>query len=238
MRQLETVTNLALDIAFPPACANCAEAGKWLCEDCFSLVEIFENQYCPFCVSPKIVSGGGTCDKCRKTKKLNGLFCATTYKNTIARGLIRRLKYPPALAACFAPVLSSFIITHFQLLNKKDFASYLWIAVPLHKKKLKRRGFNQAALIAKELARRLGGDFAENMLTKIRFTPSQVELNREEREQNIAGAFECANPEKVKERDILLVDDVFTTGATLEECAKVLRRAGAKMVWGVVIARE
>lgn len=238
MRQSETIKNLVLDVVFPPACVNCGDGEKWLCDDCCSLVEIFEIRYCPFCAAPKRVADGKTCQSCAKTKKLNGLFCATTYQNAIARTLIRQLKYPPHLATCLVPVLASFIITHLQLLNKNNFGDCLWIPVPIHKKKLKQRGFNQAALICKELARELGGDFMENALIKTRPTLSQTELNRAEREQNLAGAFACPYPAKIKGRDILVVDDVLTTGATMEECARILRQAGAQTVWGVVVARE
>jgi len=234
---LAQLKNLFLDILFPASCVSCGLAGVWLCEDCKSLVEIFEDQYCPFCSTPRIVPDGKTCQKCARTHRLNGLFCATSYKNKILQKIISQFKYEPKLARCLAPALASFIITHFQLLNKTGFEDYLWVPVPLHKKKLRWRGFNQAAEIAKELAAVLKGELNEGVLEKIKQTPDQVALGQKEREKNLVGAFQCKNPTIVRGRKILLVDDIFTTGATMEECARILKQAGAKEVWGVVVAR-
>jgi ComF family protein len=126
---------------------------------------------------------------------------------------------------------------HFKLLNKGDFGNSLWIPVPLHKKKLRWRGFNQSAEIARELSFTLGGQLHEDALEKIKETPDQVTLQQDERKENLLGAFQLKNPAFVRGKKILLVDDVFTTGATMEECAKVLKQAGAREVWGVAIAR-
>lgn len=228
---------MLIDILFPAFCLNCGREGAYICEDCASLVEIFENQYCPFCRIPKIVPDGKTCIKCRESKKLNGLFCATSYDNRLIRGLIQKFKYEPTLAKCLAKPLADFIITHFKLVNKGNFEECLWIAVPLHKKKLKQRGFNQAEELAKELSERLGGELSFDALIKTRQTDSQTDLPRQEREKNVGGAFSCVKPEAIRGKKIFLVDDVFTTGATMEECARVLRKAGAKEIWGVVVAR-
>lgn len=237
MISLSAVKNAFLDILFPASCVNCGAEGTYFCQDCASLVEIFEDQYCPFCRIPKIVPDGRTCVRCRKDKKLNGLFCATSYENKLVRKMLQLLKYKPSYAKCLAEPLVSFIITHFQLVNKIDFSKYLWIPVPLHKSRLKERGFNQAEELTKNLSENLGGRLASAALVKKRPTKDQVGLPREERKKNVEGAFSCVKPETVKGEKILLVDDVFTTGATMEECARALKRAGAKEVWGVTVAR-
>lgn len=237
MISLSAVKNAFLDIFFPASCVNCGAEGTYLCQDCASLVEIFEDQYCPFCRIPKKVPDGRTCARCRKDKKLNGLFCATSYENRLVRKMLQLLKYKPSYAKCLAGPLASFIITHFQLVNKIDFGEYLWIPVPLHKSRLKERGFNQAEELARELAKILGGELLAGALIKMRPTKPQVDLPRQEREKNIIGAFECVRPETVRGKKIFLVDDVLTTGITMEECARALKRAGAKEVWGVTVAR-
>lgn len=135
------------------------------------------------------------------------------------------------------------------------------IPVPLTKKKQKERGFNQSEEIAKELSQffypvrsftniditkylgtkisnRVKIPLLDNVLIKIKETRHQVELSRKEREENIKGAFWCKEPDKVKGKTIFLIDDVFTTGSTMEECARVLKQAGAKRIWGIVVARE
>lgn len=236
MISLSAVKNAFLDILFPAFCVNCGAEGAYLCRDCASLVEIFEDQYCPFCRIPKIVPDGRTCARCRKDKKLNGLFCATSYENKLVRKMLQLLKYKP-YAKCLAGPLASFIITHFKLVNKRDFGEYLWIAVPLHKSRLKERGFNQSEELSKELVRVLGGELLTDALIKVRPTKAQVDLSRKEREKNIIGAIKCVRPESIKNKKILLVDDVFTTGATVEECSKTLKEAGAKEVWAVLVAR-
>lgn len=228
-----------LDFIFPPFCINCSREGIYLCEDCNSLVEIFEELYCPFCPQPYIVLDGKACRKCRKTKKLQGLFCATSYQNSIVKTLIHQLKYEPYLARCLAKPLASFIITHFKLVYKRpDLSQYTLVPVPLHKQKLKWRGFNQAAEIAKEVASHFSLELADETLKKIKNTPHQVELAGKKREENVKNSFICPKPGFVNNRKILLIDDVFTTGATMEECARVLKSAGAKEVWGVAVARD
>ena len=122
-------------------------------------------------------------------------------------------------------------------------AGFLLVPVPLHKKKLKQRGFNQAEEIAKKLSEALKISLVADLLIKVKETLPQVGLPMEERKENLKGVFAIKNftPTPnfgVGASKILLVDDVYTTGSTMEECAEVLKKAGAKEVWGVVAARE
>ena len=231
------ILEFALDILFPKFCLNCGTEGSYLCPDCFSLIEILDRQYCPFCFPPKLVFDGKTCFSCKQIKKLSGLYCAASYENFIVKKLIHQFKYEPYVRELAKP-LSSLIITHLQHLNKIDIlrSSFLLVPVPLHKKKLKQRGFNPPEEIAKEIAKILKIPIV-NALVKIKQTPAQMELKKEKREKNVLGAFRCSKPDLIRDARILLLDDVFTTGATLEECARVLKDAGAKEVWGMVVAR-
>jgi len=226
------------DIFFPCFCLNCGKEGKDLCDDCFSLIDISNSQYCPFCYPPKIVLNGRTCPNCKKKKNLNGLFSATSYNNFIVKNLIHQFKYSPFYVKNLSKTLASLIIAHFQLLEKRqDFSKGILIPIPLEKRKLKQRGFNQAEEIAKELSIFLKLPLANNVLIKTRQTLAQAELSKEERKKNILGAFSINKNFSVKGEKIFLIDDVFTTGATMEEGSRVLKEAGAKEVWGIVVSR-
>jgi len=141
---------------------------------------------------------------------------------------------------------------HFQILGK-DLAHFVYrtlgqeeeiwwevnaiIPVPLHPKRKKQRGFNQAQIIARELARLKGIECVDRRLVKIKNVPPQTFLRVEEREKNISGAFRVVHREKIKGKVVLLVDDVYTTGATIRECSSVLRDAGAKEVRALTLAQ-
>jgi len=251
-----------LDILFPKFCLNCGEEGNYICQDCLSLIDILDRQYCPFCYPPKIVLDGRTCSYHRRFKKLNGLYSAFPYNNFIIKKFIHQFKY--SYIKELSKPLTSLIVAHLINLNKlsipgifsgsdpvqklhdrgvfarglkTSFQDFVLVPIPLHKKKFKQRGFNQSEEIAKELSKTLGLPIFNNILIKIKQTLDQVELKKEEREKNIKGVFFCQKPDLIFDQKILLVDDVFTTGSTMEECALTLKRAGAKEVWGIVVAR-
>jgi len=234
---LSAARNLILDILFPKFCLNCGKEGSYLCPDCVSLVSIADRQYCPFCSEPKIVFDGRTCSRCRQTKKLSGLYCAASYGDFLIRKMIKQFKYEPFAKEMSKP-LSSLIINHLAILNKlENFGDFISIPIPSHKRKLRQRGFNPAEEIGREIAIILGIPLLNEVLIKIKPTDAQAELKKEERLNNVKGAFMCRRPELIFGKKIILIDDVFTTGATMEEAALVLKKAGAKEVWGMAVAR-
>lgn len=234
---LSSIKEFILDLLFPKFCISCGKEGSYLCQDCFSLIDILERQYCPFCPQPKVVLDGKTCNFCKRSKSLNGLYCAASYNNFIVKKLINQFKYEPYIKELSKP-LSSLIVVHLINLDKvENFQDYILVPIPLHKKKLKKRGFNQAGEIAKELSENLKIPVFNDALIKIKQTPAQVELKKEEREENIKGVFLCQKPELVVGKKIFLIDDIFTTGSTMEQGARLLKEAGAKEVWGIVVAR-
>lgn len=235
---LNVVKEFLFDLLLPSFCLNCQREGDFLCQDCFALIDLSTVQGCPFCSLSKMAFGGKTCLSCKKKgKKISALFWAAPYDNFIIKKLISQFKYHPFLKH-LSKTLSSIIIAHFQLLEKSpDFSHFKIIAIPLHKKKLKERGFNQAQEIAQHLSDFLKIPLLTNVLIKVKETFDQTELTKEQRKENVKDAFFCQKPELVKGEKILLVDDVFTTGATLEEAARVLKKAGAKEIWGVTVAR-
>ena len=153
--------------------------------------------------------------------------------------MIQEFKYEPFIKDLAKP-LTNLIINHIFLLREGNRfkESDVLVPIPLARKKLKNRGYNQAEEIAKKLGKELKIPVIIDCLIKIRENLPQMELSKEERQENIKGVFEIKNKEKIQGKKILLVDDVYTTGATMEECAKVLKQAGAREIWGVVVARE
>jgi len=212
----EKVKNFLLDLLFPKFCFGCQREGTFLCQDCLSTIEIFRFH------------------KKLKTKFLDDLFVATEYKNAIVKKMILSFKYDPFVKE-LKKDLANLIKVHFQLLDEKfDFSDFVLIPIPLDKKRLRWRGFNQAQEIGKELANFFKIPLISDCLVKKKSTLPQAELSEKERKENLKGAFIIEK--KVRGKKILLIDDVFTTGATMEEAAKTLKEAGAEKVVGIVVA--
>ena len=200
---------------------NCQREGSFLCEDCQAILDI-SSSHQEF-----------------QTENLSDLYYPLEYKNPLIKNLIKRFKYEP-LVKELAKDLASLIIAHFQLLDPPpNFGGgdYVLLPVPLEKRKLKWRGFNQSEEIGKEISKFLNIPLINDILFKIKETLPQVELSEKEREENIKGVFIIRNRKKISGKKILLVDDVYTTGSTMKECAQLLKKAGAKEVIGIVIAR-
>jgi ComF family protein len=220
MWKKSSLKNFLLELFFPQFCLLCKKEGEYLCQDCRATLEISlsHQKY--------------------STKNLNDLYFALPYQNHFVKNLIQSFKYEPFIKELSKP-LASLIIEHFQLIEKPitDFSNYILIPIPLKEKRQRWRGFNQAEEIAIELSKFLKIPLINDVLIKIKETLPQVELSERERKENISGAFSLKNNEKIIGRKILLVDDVYTTGSTMEEAARVLKKAGAKEVIGIVIAR-
>jgi len=221
MKMKENIKSFLLNIFFPKFCLNCQREGSFLCEDCQAILDI-SSSHQEF-----------------QTGNLSDLYYPLEYKNPLIKNLIKRFKYEPFVKE-LAKDLASLIIAHFQLLDPPpNFGGgdYVLLPVPLEKRKLKWRGFNQAEEIGKEISKFLNIPLINDILFKIKETLPQVELSEKEREENIKGVFIIRNREKILGKKILLVDDVYTTGSTMKECVQVLKKAGAKEVIGIVIAR-
>jgi competence protein ComFC len=210
---------LIFDLIFPKFCFCCKREGNFLCQDCFSVLEI------------------STSHEKLKTQYLEDLYFPVNYKNFLVKRLIQNFKYPPLIRE-LKKELAIIIVSHFLSLDKKpDFSDFVLVPIPLDGKKLKWRGFNQTEEIARELSSLLKIPLMVDCLIKIRVTKDQVELSEKERLENVKGAFFVKNKEKIKGKNLLLVDDVFTTGATMKEAARVLKEAGAKKIVGIVVAK-
>jgi len=200
------IFNKILAVLFPQKCLGCKKENEILCPDCLLKISRPDTPY------------------------LNGVHIAANYQDLVLKKALWMLKYQGVkqLAKPLAELIKE------RIWKKLETGDWLVVPVPLSKKKLRHRGYNQAELIAKELSANVRAD----ILFKKFHTKSQVEVkNREERLANIIGSFEIKNPEKIKGKKIILIDDVLTTGATMREAKKVLKNAGAKKVVGIVVAR-
>jgi len=232
------IKKFLFDLFFPRNCLGCKQPDTYLCRDCFNKIPLAANNGCFFC--EKITGQGRVCLNCKKDTYLDRVISATEYKEPLTRELIKAFKYHfvTELSEPLAQLLIRTIEANFLLSTDKS--QFLIIPIPLHRHRLRYRGFNQAELIAQELAKHfhLPVDI-EILQRRIAKAPQAKISDTEKRKLNLIDVF-ALNSEvknKLKGKTILLIDDVITTGATLSEAAKILRQNGAKEVWALTIAK-
>ena len=222
-----------LDILFPKTCASCGADDSFFCEPCEKALHIFSPQ-CLICGSRNI--DASVCLSCRRKTALSHFYAPFSYKDAGIRNAIHRLKYDRM--KWYGPFLGSFIATGLSLYKVRIPKNAILVPIPLHVSRSRKRGFNQSELIAESVSKQLGITLEKNILVRTRETRSQVELkNHEERLMNMSGAFSIERPELIFGKTLLLIDDVATSGATLNEAALILKSAGARSVWGLTTAR-
>lgn len=195
-----------LNFLFPQKCVGCRKGNEVLCDEC---VERIDHADLP---------------------AQDDIFAASNYSDSVLRKTIWLLKYKKVKIA--APPLAGLLRQ--RVWDKIKTEDALVVPIPLSKKRLRQRGFNQSELIARHLSDKVKTD----ILYKKVHTDSQVSIkDKEKRLTNLAGSFEVKNPEIIMGRNIILIDDVCTTGATIKEAKKVLKDAGARRVVAVVVAR-
>ena len=217
-----------LDLLFPKRCVSCGKFGAYICKDCFAKIEFIQKPVCPVCQRQAV--GGKTHPGSQGRLRLDGLVVATRYSGSVKKA-IAKVKYKWAYD--IAKILIDLIVVN---LWKFDLASDLiLVPVPLHVRRKKWRGFNQAEILAKSLSLKFNQPYGE-YLARIIETASQVGLKKDERKKNVKGAFRLRTGADVSGKNILLVDDVYTSGATMQEACRVLKKAGAKTVWAIALA--
>jgi ComF family protein len=235
-----------LNLLYPPRCAACGmplgiESEARVCADCRVRMERLPEPLCVVCGGPldAPTAGDQRCARCASTPPAfvraraiaRYLAAAESEPGTLA-SVIRRHKYAfdQSLGRALAEYLGDEIPVSAEDCD-------VVVPVPLHRARLLRRGFNQAALLAAEVARRIGRPLETGVLRRRRATATQTARDLDERRRNVRGAFVVRHPERIADLRVLLVDDVMTTGATADECARALRRAGARSVEVFTLAR-
>jgi len=221
----------ALDMLFPPRCVGCGSFETFLCHRCEEGLPAATPPRCAVCWRP--YRGSGPCPKCQQQRPaFTGLRSPYVFQDTV-RELVHALKYDhqSALALPAASLLSRYLM-------RENLTADILMPVPLYPRRERARGYNQSALLARGLGRLVGLPVEERALTRERNTPSQAErASAGERRLNVEGAFRYRGAD-LRGRRVLLIDDVATTGATLDACARVLRLSGAASVWALTLARE
>lgn len=241
-----------IDIIYPPRCPICRKflwkegsekegVPVYFCRTCLADFQEITPPFCPICGSPFVlgIAENHLCEDCLRSRPLYEAAAAPfLYKGSLMKA-IHQFKYGARsyMADFLGPLLAQFAESWVSENFGGELDDLLVIPVPLHAKKLRERGFNQSLLLAKHVARQLyaGLDFLS--LRRIKYTLPQTGLGRKERRKNVRGAFQLKNFDAVKGKRVLLVDDVSTTGNTLNECAVVLKKSGCKKVICLVLAR-
>jgi ComF family protein len=235
----------SLNLLYPPTCCGCGSpaASPGFCSTCRVAIETPQSPLCLVCGIPYPTAGVAAgvdhlCGRClgRHPRFGRARACATyDAADTIhhpLKSVLQRYKYTPDIS--LAPSLAALVVERCPL---SATAYDVIMPVPLHVTRLRWRGFNQAQFLAHALARKSCVPIDALSLRRLRATLPQVELNETQRRRNVARAFGVVRPARVRARRILLVDDVYTTGATVDECSQALLKAGATSVDVLVLAR-
>lgn len=237
--------NWLADCLFPIYCLGCRAFGSWLCPECFAKINFSFCQQCPSC--SQLNYWGEYCPDCHQC--LDGVLVMGSYEQPILKQMIKTFKYRfiPKLSE---PLASLAIVFLGQILSDnsrlsdswvlpkflENFSQNLIIPVPLSKRRRAWRGFNQAELLARQIADYYSLELSLD-LKKNKHTRPQVKLDKIERQRNLEHCF-AWHGSVVAGRNIILIDDLVTTGSTLQECAKILKAQGANEVWALVLAKR
>ena len=229
--QLVELKRIALDLLFPQWCLGCGREGELICPSCRRALPKIMPPLCPRCGQPQ--ASGTLCPTCISSQpEIDGTRSPFRFELTV-RKAIHQLKYNNlrAVAEPLAELLNSFLATN-------PMPAEVVVPVPLHQKRERERGYNQSHLLCRELGKLAKLPVVAGCLIRERHAPPQARTTTvAERKNNVANAFTCRD-HRLAGKQVLLIDDVATSGATLNACATALKASGASSVWGLVLARE
>lgn len=231
--KLRKVGNNILNLFFPKFCLGCGEEGKFVCGKCFKKIKQ-EELCCPVC--NKVNFAGRFCKKHKKQARFDGLLFVGRFQG-INKKLVHNFKYEgiKELSNLMAKVMAQVLAQNFRAEEK-----LVLVPVPLFFAKRLSRGFNQSEILAQKIGEILDLPVA-NLLLRIKATKSQTRFTKQKRLENIKKAF-CLSgwgrKENLKNKTIVLVDDVYTTGATLSEAAKILKKKHPKEIWALTFCKD
>lgn len=231
---LSIVQKTILDGLFPIRCLGCGKFDEWICTNCHTTLPILTEQHCPVCKKHTTLNGV-VCPECHKTAKnsFDGVFIASYYHDKLIKKAVHYYKY--RFVHDLSKPLSLLLAQAIQ--NSTLTTPDIVIPVPLHKRRYRWRGFNQASNLADGLDLQIS--VITDILIRVRYTVPQVKMkNKNKRQENLNNAFIIKDSSQIIGKNVLLIDDIITTGATLTECARTLKLAGAKTVHCLVLARE
>ena len=225
-----------LDLIFPKRCVGCGKFGTYFCPRCISTIKIIQTAICPVC--DKSAIDGATHPGCKTRYALDGFTSFFRYDGVV-RKAIKAIKYRSVfdLAQAFVDLVPSVFFSQLPTMNREPF---ILVPIPLHPSRFRERGFNQSEVMGHIVAKRLHVPVVTDILRRVKKSTPQVEMkSKDARLKNMDGVF-AVNADAMKHRRVdalFLLDDVFTTGATMRAAANVLKRAGAPFVWGITMAR-
>ncbi|MFH1519644.1 MAG: ComF family protein [Candidatus Omnitrophota bacterium] len=225
----------AKDLFFPCLCLCCGKKidQDYLCSQCLGKIVFLTQPRCRYCARAVKSESGDTCSKCRqKVYPYHRLISATAYQEPMA-SLIHLFKYTnyDYLAGFLASLIKKYLLK----ISFNPNNHHLITPVPLHRDKLKIRGYNQAGLLAKLLSNYFKIPFRDDIISNTNIRPSQVKLPPQRRKTNVQGIF--AVDEDLKQRKIILIDDIFTTGATVSACSKALAEKGTEIITVITLSK-
>jgi ComF family protein len=231
MLRIARLKEAAVDLLFPQWCLGCGREGAYICPSCRQRLPHLTESLCPTCGQSQ--PGGQLCPACaRRKQRIDGIRAPFRFDGLI-RQAIHQLKYRNlrALARSLAGLLHDYI-------SANPVPGEVLVSVPIHTAGLRQRGYNQCRLLAAELSKTSGLPLNADSLIKRRPTEPQAETDSlADRWANVTSAYSCPDT-ALSGRTVLLVDDLATSGATLNACAEALKVAGAGSVWALVLARE
>lgn len=216
---------------FPLKCINCGGTGEIICDDCLYNCEVLSTQYCIICDKPSF--NGFTHKNCYKKGVPLQLISIYKYEDTI-RTAVKTSKYGSKqfLAIKKLAYEASYLLKEWGFI----FTDYICVSVPSSKSRFKNRGFNQAEIISEIISSRLGLNKNDSIITRERDTDAQHKLNKQSRSRNVQGAFLLKK--EIKGKNVLIIDDIVTTGATLKEISKILYEGGAIRVKCLTLSKK